>query len=435
MQTRTLENFQAGAGNAQALLAQSGRQAQGIAANIPIQNFNVRLMELLKQYQTLGIKPFAEQAFGAQEAQARRVFNTPQELIGASPALQSQVRSADVSAIQPTISAAQQSQRTFAEQIGGLGDAISRAQNLVQSFEQQRRDEKSEAQNIINFALTSGGSAGLEALLKAQPNIVKMSGFDETTIQGLIPTFKKKEEEAAALKKQTQTVDLGDRVAILDMQGNVLRYETKGVKPGEGIGGTITPEQRATFKFETLDDIRQLPVSELTKSVIAGIGKVKDLSPTDKAKVQSELFAVGFNPYEYVNRKLDALSVTWASVPEKYKGLIQGIPARFTGKVEPKVSEFESTKTVLTREIARLFDVGVLSDQDVASYRAALPDLSDRNIDVVNAKIRGVKSSLSSGIAPSKATGQFIVVAPNGKRYTFPTQQAADQFKQRSGIK
>ena len=254
MPTRTLENFQAGAGDASAILSQSGRQAQGVAENVPISNFNVRLMELLQKYQQLGTKPFAEQSFGAQEAQAQRVFQGPGNLAGASPTLQSQVRGADVSAIQPTISSAQQSQKTFGEQISGFGDAISRAQGLVEGFEKQRQNQKTEAQNIINFALTSGGSAGLEALLKSQPGIVKLSGFDEATIQGLIPTFRKKEEDADKLKKQVQFQDLGDRIGVFDNAGNLIRYEKKGATPKTGGVGTedklgnLSPSLQATVR-------------------------------------------------------------------------------------------------------------------------------------------------------------------------------------------
>lgn len=257
--SNSIRDLQFQSGDPATILSTGRQQAGAVADNVPAQNFNIRLMDMLKKYQSLGTRPFAEQSFNAQEAQAQRVFQGPGNLAGASPTLQSQVRGADVSALQPTISSAQQSQQTFGEQIGGFGDAITRAQGLVEGFEKQRQSEKTEAQNIINFALTSGGSSGLEALLKAQPGIVKLSGFDEATIQGLIPTFKKKEEEAAASKKTYSTIDLGNRVAILDSQGNVVRYEAKGITPGTkgtGTGETSTySTDTASRVIAAVDDL------------------------------------------------------------------------------------------------------------------------------------------------------------------------------------
>lgn len=168
-----------------------------------------------------------------------------------------------------------------------------------------------------------------------------------------------------------------------------------------GLTSTTSSKRPSkVYQFETREQIDALPVSDLTKSIIGGYGDVKSLTPTDRAKVQSELYAIGFNPYEQINRKLDGLVNDWISVDEKAKGVFQGrLP--FVTSVSPTAAKFESNKQLLTREIARLRDVGVLSDQDVASYRDALPSRSDRNIDVVRAKIQGVKNALGGGLVGS----------------------------------
>ena len=181
---------------------------------------------------------------------------------------------------------------------------------------------------------------------------------------------------------------------MLGVSYGTTRQEAFGRIPGDDGDTEGVTDFRAggTYKTETLEDIQKLPVSDLTKSVMAGYGKLKDLTPTDRAKVQTELYQTGFNPYTYVNKKLSSLVNMWESIPDKWKGIFQGrIP--LAGSINPNVAEFESAKNILTREIARLNDVGVLSDQDVASYTASMPARSDRNISVVKAKLRGIKAA------------------------------------------
>lgn len=167
-------------------------------------------------------------------------------------------------------------------------------------------------------------------------------------------------------------------------------------------GLTIAGVGKKGYDFDSPEGIASLPVSDLSKAIISGFGTVKGLTPTKQGEVISELYKVGFDPQNYVFRRLDELKNLWTAIPEDWKGMIEGrIP--LAGQANAQVAEFESAKEVLTRIVARLNDVGMLSDQDVASYQRAMPSRSDRNISVVEGKISGLRTSISS-VNPASQT-------------------------------
>jgi hypothetical protein len=163
--------------------------------------------------------------------------------------------------------------------------------------------------------------------------------------------------------------------------------------------GTVTPISE--IDFNNPEQIDALPVGDLTKAVMNGFAKTKDLTPTQKGQVIAELQQIGFNPNTYVVNKLNSLVETWAALPEDSRGYVQGLKF-WESKTRPEVATFESQKQLLTREIARLFDVGVLSDQDVAAYKDAMPSRQDSSIDVVISKTAGIAGA-AAGTNPQQA--------------------------------
>lgn len=163
--------------------------------------------------------------------------------------------------------------------------------------------------------------------------------------------------------------------------------------------GTVTPISE--IDFNNPEQIDALPVGDLTKAVMNGFAKTKDLTPTQKGQVIAELQNIGFNPNTYVVNKLNSLVETWAALPEDSRGYVQGLKF-WESKTRPEVATFESQKQLLTREIARLFDVGVLSDQDVAAYKDAMPSRQDSSIDVVISKTAGIAGA-AAGTNPQQA--------------------------------
>ena len=173
--------------------------------------------------------------------------------------------------------------------------------------------------------------------------------------------------------------------------------------------GTLTPISEIDFNNPAQVDA--LPVGSLTKAVLQGFAKTKDFTPTQKAEIMSELQQIGFNPNTYITNKLNGLVQSWMAVPESSRGYVEGLKF-WESKTNEDVAGFESQKTLLTREIARLFDVGVLSDQDVASYKDAMPSRQDSNIQVVLRKAGGI-----SGAATGKNTenvGKYVKL-PDGR--------------------
>lgn len=170
-------------------------------------------------------------------------------------------------------------------------------------------------------------------------------------------------------------------------------YDTYGGVSSGGVGGG-TQFDVSNIDLTSPESIAALPVSKLTKAIMSGTGTMKDLTPTAKETVLQEMYSVGFNPQQYVMNRLGNLVSMWSNIPDDQKGLIQGAKFWSTYTV-PEVGAFESAKNVLTRIVARLNDVGMLSDQDVADYKKAMPSRFDSSLDVVTAKVQGLGAALT----------------------------------------
>ncbi len=229
MVTQSIRNLQLNEGNQGAFLDLSNRQSENIAQGTPTQIFNQKLMEMLKQYQTLGTRPFAEQQFNAQEEQARRVFQTPQSLIGAAPSVQSGVRTAATGALEPTISGAKQGMQTFGEQIKGLGSAIEQARAFGEDIKKQEEFNQKTAQTIVEAAIKSG-SAGLKELLRTSPDIFKKAGYGTkefsaiaTGLEGLETEEKRKKDlEIEKLKAEIAKIYADVKATTGGAKGSAL---------------------------------------------------------------------------------------------------------------------------------------------------------------------------------------------------------------------
>ena len=284
-----------------------------------------------------------------------------------------------------------------------MEDARSRYEyksNLIKSVfdiadkAEQRILDAQEKQADRNFSLYSSDINRFSSMIpdliqngdaKIAAKLAQLPKLDVTS-----PTFAK---DYASFQQQASSILAGAKSNIVSGGGSIA------------TGGTIN---QSNLDFSNPDTIRNLPVTDLTKSVMSGTIKLKDLTPTDKSAVAQELYKVGFNANQYVENKLNKLITAWEAVSDTNKGLINYYTTPFASNRFKDVAEFESARQVLTREIARLNDVGVLSDQDVASYTAALPSRKDQSIDVVRAKIAGLNTALDNtqkGKNKAKVTG------------------------------
>lgn len=240
-------------------------------------------------------------------------------------------------------------------------------------YEETRKDIDAKRQIAIKANAQGASSTVIDAIGKAK-------------------TFEEALQIASPFMKDTQIVKLDNGNTIMvDSRGNIVANLGGGSTSGYtsmGSGNTVN--------FDDANTVAKLPISKLTKAVISGFGSLKDLTPTDKSKVIEEMYQVGYNPQEDIFKKLNELKVAWEAIPQGKKGLINSLLTPFAVYNDPTVSEFNSAKTILTRKIARLNDVGVLSDQDVKSYKDAMPDRRDASSEVVQGKIDGIFGAQSA---------------------------------------
>lgn len=196
-------------------------------------DFGVQVMDLLKRFQQMGTRGFAEQGLNAQQAQVNRTSaETPADLVGASPSLQSSTRNAAVNALDPIVNSAKNSQQTFTEQ-------LTSAKDFLKEIQTQRDKEQDNARTVVNNILTTTDPESLKGLSQDEVNnLEKLAGYPKGFLASAI-TYKQKQLD------NTKTVsyqDLGDRLGVFDNQGNLLNTIAKTTKPGDNnivdINGT-----------------------------------------------------------------------------------------------------------------------------------------------------------------------------------------------------
>lgn len=209
-------NLQLNSGAPASTMIQTGAASSEVerSASDPYTSFNAQLMNMLTRQQNMGTKRFAEQGFNAQQEQNNRILQkTDKSLIGANPNLQSSVRNASASAVNPTISQANRATQTFGEQINSFGGALDSAQSLLSQYRAQQDKERDDARSIIDQALQYYGSKAFDIV---DPKYLKLAGYDPKTIDLAKNTIK--EQELA------------------------LKYGASGGTPS-GTTGTTTTEQ------------------------------------------------------------------------------------------------------------------------------------------------------------------------------------------------
>ena len=225
--TRDIRNLEAQGGSQQAIIQQGDQQADDFTS----------ILNILRQYQQFG----QQQGNQAQQEQIDRVFQTPSNLIGASPQLQGSVRQASVGAVQPTIS--------------GARSLVEEARGLLTEYQQTQEKQQNRAQDIIDKA-TATGSAGLEELMRVQPDIFKQAGTNVKSYEAVLKGIKTQESST----KQQQEFQ------------NRLSSQREG-RLGTGITPTGLPAKRlTTSQANEVSDIDALllQVNELIGSNVRG---------------------------------------------------------------------------------------------------------------------------------------------------------------------
>ena len=236
--TRDIRNLEAQGGSQQAIIQQGDQQADDFTS----------ILNILRQYQQFG----QQQGNQAQQEQIDRVFQTPQNLIGASPQLQGSVRGSRSDALSPTIS--------------GARNLIQEAKQAIADYEQNQISQQESLKKSL-LLTAEAGSGALEGLLKSNPKAFKAAGLDaESFIAGI------KAQEQAKIKQQ-------------DFENSLKSTQERrlGLTGGTSVGGA-TPKSLTTGQRNEVGDIDALlgQVNQLIGSPIIGaVGFF--LGPTESA--------------------------------------------------------------------------------------------------------------------------------------------------------
>lgn len=173
-------------------------------------------------------------------AASNAALNNP-ALRGYAP---STILNAGSSAQQPFNTAEQgvgQVGQSFNTQLSNFGNALSAAKDYMTTYQAQQDKAKTDAQNIIHDAV-AGGSASLDALIKTQPDLLKLAGYTPDTLQGVIVGLKKKEDIATASAKGTQVIEAGGHQLLIDSHtGETIKDLGSAYHPSSGgSSGNIT---------------------------------------------------------------------------------------------------------------------------------------------------------------------------------------------------
>ena len=339
------------------------------------------------------------------------------ELINAALAAQ---ESGDYKLLEKKLDLAETKRKEKTAETEKLSKAIAEENKRLKE-EKEKLDEAQRMQAIGDFVSDSlySGITDINEIYR-QARISGMAINTEEINKALKNLYVEKKEEKPENHLENLSIDFRDfdYLSNLPNRGGLpesiktpiqyIKYKKQLEQDIKNNAKQPTPRGTPTeIDISDLSQIDKLPVSDLTKAAIGGFIKIKELTPSDKSKVASELFKIGFNPNQYVIKKLEGLVAMYANMPETQRGLFEGFLKPWAKHTDKTVATFESAKAVLTREIARLNDVGVLSDQDVATYNSAMPSRMDSDIAIVLGKISGLAQTIT-GQSANENAGKII---------------------------
>lgn len=241
--------------------------------------FGTQLMQLLQQQQQLGTKGFAEQGFNAQEEQVKRIQSTPENLIGAAPNIQAGARNDAASALNPTIQGAQNSQRTFSEQIAGLGNAISQAKGIGEWMQGVEQQQQQDARDLI---------FNLPSTVKQLPDDQKRELEKRAGLQkGLIDLLP---DTAKDLK--TEVVEAGGRKLLINSStGETIRDLGEA---SSSLDNGLTPNQINSTVNSIASAFDNEPIVKNYNTVQEGYQTLQTIGVETKSPADDIAFIYGF---------------------------------------------------------------------------------------------------------------------------------------------
>lgn len=371
--------------------------------------FNNALMEMLKKYQSLGTKPMQQQALDLSTQQAER--GMAEATPGMSPTQQNLIRSSSMQALNPSIQGAEDTSRTFSEQLGGFSSVLDQVKSFGESMQKIEQQKKSEAIGLVDKILREGTSSDLEALLRSNPELLKMAGYKADLFSSLIDSRKKSEsamqqQEQMKTQQEKQLYDLS--VALKKKELNKPYYAPK----------TSTPPSQKIVTINGKSYI-QNPDGSYSEPNILGGGNVTP----EKVETAQKALALA--------EKLGAEAPGFAGAVG-FKGLIGSVTGAIPGTPEADfTTDYNSLKSLLTLENMGLMK-GVLSDSDIKILQQAATALDTKMSEAkFISTLNEVKNTLRNAVSGSgQVKEETVIVSKDGQDYTLPKSELQDALNQ-----
>ena len=300
-------------------------------------------------------------------------------------------------------------------------DAVNTDVSILQAENQLAQNEFSNRMSILNYqqentkymfsaandmykSLMDKDPRGLYNSLSTDPTqaqrFTSITGIDVNTLKSLADKQEKEALSAAQKDKTFGSVDLGNRVAILDNTGKVTRYENKGAVPKDGDTG---PGK----------------ISSTTQAIIDNPSLFDDLTPTVRGKVVSELQANGYETSNLGTKTLSDTAITQISQTQKALddlANLKSIVSSNTDKLGPikglaALNPWSSSRKLqadvdrIRQTVGKALEGGVLRKEDEEKYKKILATLTDTPSTAIY-KIDALISSIQRDIETYKSLQQ-----------------------------
>jgi len=310
--TQTIRNLQFGSNEPGAVLDFGRRLSSNLAQSVPSSDLN-QLVNLLKQYQQFGQQQVSS---GQLEQTQRATAPLPQDLaqVKLSPQQILGFRRGEVSAVEPTIGGAR---RLVQETESAAGNI----QRLLDNFRQTQEQLKNDVRQSIALA-AQGGSAGLESLVKFNPDAFKTAGLDAESYIAAIKAKEAEEKRRFEVKQQPEIKPLSGEASKIYSIATSMIPEIQQLKQAfktnykSSVSGIVSKTDRRLVK--------------LVDQVADKVGRLRSggaVNKDEEARFKRQIASFGdilFGRPEDAIRALDALIGEAQSVAQGIRPQHQG---------------------------------------------------------------------------------------------------------------
>ena len=352
--------------------------------NDPLTLFNLAILDMLKQAQgTAGNESLYAQQRGLQRAAiGRQAEVTPEELRQLSPTQQAAIRTGKISALEPEIDA--------------ISAKIKANDSRLTNFESILGTMREMGQDLAKVTPSEGVIQGYVGMLKA----------------GGQPTSIPEEIRNSVMSKMT-TADWDDWFVAIN-----YKAPSAPSIPSSYQEYILAQKDPKFAEFLAESNIKAPTAAQQTVAEYAA-----RLEQAEPILVSLQDGISGMNRVAFATQLAMPATLRSAEMKQYTQAASNFINAKLRRESGAVIASSEFTE-------ARSQYLPAAGDSD------ELLKQKKANRDLVFASMRKAAGTAYSSVEELLGTqsDQFLVTAPNGKTYSFPSQEAADQFKQEAGI-